>query len=883
MLPKPPDCPIPGARGFMRPEGTGSLGVLMLGEAAGSHEVREGLPFRPTAPAGSVLERAIKRAGYERQQFRIWNMIGCQPPNNKLDHAPYEQAALSHCKPRLDALIAEMKPRCIMTLGAVPTRALTGMTGHKQSIGLLRGFLLPSLDYDCPVLPSYHPSYLRRGAKGKDESGAAVKGEKGGGMSLFGVLVADIHSSVRATANSNDFHVVREGERKHYTQEFRVNTEDEILAFAHFVKDNAGLPLSYDIETPMSGKLSEEETDELVPQCIESVQFWCGGQHLFIHWTPTFIPLIKKILACSNDKVGCNNWKFDDPHLRSNGCYIGGVIHDMRWAWHHLQPDLPANLQFIASFYDFPFPWKHLNVADPAVYGICDVWATDMIYAGIIPQMKEWGILRGYEQHVLGLEPILCSMSKRGMPVDPVEHKKLSVVYKEDVKQQLRDMQTLVPDEVKTFTPPKGYKREPKDTSGMIEKEFTIDMSDAQGDGIMDDTAIVQAAINGSCIRRWVKLKPFKPSATGLFRYMAHMNHTPPTNKDGKPTTAELELKRLAKSTKDPLYNAVVDYRETLVIANNHLPNWKPGEDGRVHSTFYFDPATGQLSSRRPNTQNAPRRKENAAAFRALVRARPGHVLLDFDYKSFHVMTLGFEAEDADYCRIARIDMHAFLTSYMVKQSVPFDLPDDEMTERLRWIRKNYKYIRDNQAKTAVLGYGFGLTDWGMFMRNRDHFAHRSDAKKVFDIFDALFPKTKQFRDDVRRLAHDKGYLVSKHGYIRHFWAVRQWQQGLGWKPGPDSEAAISFLPSNDGFGHIKDSMVRLDDMGWLEKAQFINQEHDDLKFEPPLKYEEEARVVIKAEMEKASTILINSVAPGGLVVGVGVKRGLSWDKMEDV
>ncbi|KKL90265.1 hypothetical protein LCGC14_1906420 [marine sediment metagenome] len=152
----------------------------------------------------------------------------------------------------------------------------------------------------------------------------------------------------------------------------------------------------------------------------------------------------------SNVKVGCNNWKFDDPHLRSNGCYIGGVIHDMRWAWHHLQPDLPANLQFIASFYDFPFPWKHLNVADPAVYGICDVWATDMIFAGIIPQMKEWGILRGYEQHVLGLEPILCSMSKRGMPVDATKHAELAVILEKERDQKLEDMQILVPDEVVT-------------------------------------------------------------------------------------------------------------------------------------------------------------------------------------------------------------------------------------------------------------------------------------------------------------------------------------------------------------------------------------------------------------------------------------------------
>ena len=384
-------------------------------------------------------------------------------------------------------------------------------------------------------------------------------------------------------------------------------------------------------------------------------------------------------------------------------------------------------------------------------------------------------------------------------------------------------------------------------------------------------------------VQRWVKLKPFRPSAMGLFRYMAHMGHEPPLNKDGKPTTAELELKRLAKSTKDPLYNAVVDYRETLVIANNMLPNWKPGPDGRAHSTFYFDPATGQLSSRRPNTQNAPYHKANAAAFRALVVPRPGHILLDLDYKSFHAMTLGFEAGDKDYCRIARMDIHSFLTSYLVKDPIPFDIPDDELVDRLAFIKNKHTFVRDYQAKRAILGYGFGMGYRKLFMLNREHFENQAAAKRVIDMLNDLFPHTSQFREDIRRKAHSQGYLLSKAGYIRRFWAVLQWQHGKGFTPGPDSEAAIAFLPANDAFGHIKDAMIRLDEAGWLEKAGLINQIHDSLFFECPLEHEEEARVVIKAEMEKASTILINSVAPGGLVVGVGVKRGLSWDRMESV
>ena len=46
--------------GFSQTEGTGSNGVLVVGEALGGEEARDGLPFRPKAAAGSKLEEAFK-------------------------------------------------------------------------------------------------------------------------------------------------------------------------------------------------------------------------------------------------------------------------------------------------------------------------------------------------------------------------------------------------------------------------------------------------------------------------------------------------------------------------------------------------------------------------------------------------------------------------------------------------------------------------------------------------------------------------------------------------------------------------------------------------------------------------------------------------------
>ena len=153
------------SNGFSQPEGTGANRVLIVGEALGQHEAREGLPFRPQAPAGSVLERAFRACGYDRQSFVLFNVCACQPPKNELTGQPYEMAALEHCRVHLRRVIAHYKPNVIFALGGVALRSLTGLAGKKLSIEHLRGYVLDCVDFpDIPVMCSYHPSYIVRGA-----------------------------------------------------------------------------------------------------------------------------------------------------------------------------------------------------------------------------------------------------------------------------------------------------------------------------------------------------------------------------------------------------------------------------------------------------------------------------------------------------------------------------------------------------------------------------------------------------------------------------------------------------------------------------------------------------------------------------------------------
>jgi uracil-DNA glycosylase len=332
------------------PQGSGSNGVMIVGEAPGEQEADTGVPFCPWAPAGSVLERAIKRCGMDREQFVIVNTVPWRPPKNWLEGAPWEHEAVEVGRAHLEEAINRFRPRCILALGNVATRATTGLAGEKLGVGSLTGFLLPGRY--VPVVPCFHPSFLRRGA-----------------MSRFGVMMRCIKLAVAAVKGGMQPMVaLADDPPPGYILH---PTEAQAEEFAR--DSEKARYIAYDIETPYS---TEEDSAEEAEgeQRIESIQFsTTAGGGIFFPWRSPFDEIARRILHGNNSKLGWNNWRFDDPVLLANGAHIGGESHDLMWAWHHLQPDLPRGLQFAAAQNNWPFAWKHLSASAPEFYGIVDV------------------------------------------------------------------------------------------------------------------------------------------------------------------------------------------------------------------------------------------------------------------------------------------------------------------------------------------------------------------------------------------------------------------------------------------------------------------------------------------------------------------------------
>lgn len=125
--------------------------IVFVGEAPGEEEDEQGLAF--VGASGQLLSKMIAAMGLERGDVHIINAIKCRPPKNRTP-LPDEVAA---CFPYLKAQIAAMRPRVVVALGAVATKALLGpQAGVTKLRGTWQSF------EGIPMMPTYHPSYLLR-------------------------------------------------------------------------------------------------------------------------------------------------------------------------------------------------------------------------------------------------------------------------------------------------------------------------------------------------------------------------------------------------------------------------------------------------------------------------------------------------------------------------------------------------------------------------------------------------------------------------------------------------------------------------------------------------------------------------------------------------
>ncbi|MFK7836382.1 MAG: uracil-DNA glycosylase family protein [Sulfitobacter sp.] len=153
-----------GARSLVFSDGIPGAKVMLVGEAPGRDEDREGRPF--VGRAGQLLDKMLASIdmGRTREDAPVYitNVLPWRPPQNR-DPKPDEIAMM---KPFLLRHIELAAPEMLVVVGNWSCQALLG----KRGITRLRGTWTEAAGR--PALPMFHPAYLLRSPEFKREAWA---------------------------------------------------------------------------------------------------------------------------------------------------------------------------------------------------------------------------------------------------------------------------------------------------------------------------------------------------------------------------------------------------------------------------------------------------------------------------------------------------------------------------------------------------------------------------------------------------------------------------------------------------------------------------------------------------------------------------------------
>jgi len=143
------------AKSLVFADGTPGARVMLVGEAPGSEEDRQGKPF--VGRSGQLLDRMLAAIGLDRSSVYIANVIPWRPPGNRTP-TPQEVAT---CMPFIRRQIELADPDFLICLGAPSAQALMEIsTGILKARGRWQ-------DYDTGkrvirAMATLHPAYLLR-------------------------------------------------------------------------------------------------------------------------------------------------------------------------------------------------------------------------------------------------------------------------------------------------------------------------------------------------------------------------------------------------------------------------------------------------------------------------------------------------------------------------------------------------------------------------------------------------------------------------------------------------------------------------------------------------------------------------------------------------
>jgi len=325
--------------------------IMIVGEAPGENEDREGLPFSNNGVSGKTLNWLLSQAGINRAECLIVNVARKRPQFNRMDQYFLDKECTMP-KPELSGWIQELKediernkPNVVIGLGSYALWALTG----EKAISKFRGYTIPSnLVQGQKVICTYHPSNINREFKNFFPT-------------LMDLKKAKFHSKHPQMPVDNRI-IIPDASREqfiNYCREILIDPGKKVIGLdvetvqpgSHISIIGLGHSRNYAMSTWIMRGMSPcyPENDEF--------ELW--------YW-------IARVLE--EKEIIIQNASYDAiVTMLNHGIHIKRIHMDTLIAAHIVWPELPRDLGFLASIcLDVP-PWKHFNTQHPSYYNACDV------------------------------------------------------------------------------------------------------------------------------------------------------------------------------------------------------------------------------------------------------------------------------------------------------------------------------------------------------------------------------------------------------------------------------------------------------------------------------------------------------------------------------
>lgn len=320
-------------------------------------------------------------------------------------------------------------------------------------------------------------------------------------------------------------------------------------------------------------------------------------------------------------------------------------------------------------------------------------------------------------------------------------------------------------------------------------------------------------------------------------------------------STDEDTLTQLA--TQHELPSQILNYRSLSKLKSTYvdaLPELVRPETKRLHTSLNQTvAATGRLSSTDPNLQNIPVKGEYGLRIREAFIAPSNHELLCADYSQIEPRILAHLSQDPRLLAVFTQgeDIH------MATAMEIFGLPSNRITRDMR-----------RAAKTVVFGIVYGISPFGL---SQNIGVSQAEAKKYIDTFFDRFAAVRALMDRNIHEGRMRGYTTTILGRRR---PIPELQSSDPAQRSFGERMAVNSPIQGSAADLIKVAMINVHKKlhEELPHVKMILQVHDELIFEVPDHDLEEAKRLVKQEMEDVGKQLGLSVP---LKVDVGV--GKNW------